>query len=261
MSKSPEAFRTISEVAGLLDVPAHVLRFWETRFSQIRPVKRVGGRRYYRPTDIALLSALRVLLHDQGLAIRAVQKMLRDLGVREVCKLADPNLTLDAEIEWEEEARRPVTIIRHNSAEPISQSAEVVPLRIQRGEHTVDVAHSLDSESSAAVAVMGRPVALSRPSFAALSEDHVNGDRILLNKEDDMPETTAAVQPCSASPTPDVWLSAALNHKGDNSFSNMRALALRAKLYGAAGHDLSKIASLANDLRALRELISQGPGK
>ena len=88
MDKSPDAFRTISEVADHLDTPAHVLRFWETRFPQIRPVKRAGGRRYYRPSDVALLAGIRRLLHDDGLTIRGVQKILRDQGVRHVAALS-----------------------------------------------------------------------------------------------------------------------------------------------------------------------------
>jgi len=87
MEKSPDAFRTISEVAELLDTPAHVLRFWESRFPQIKPVKRAGGRRYYRPADVALLSGIRKLLHDEGMTIRGVQKILRDQGIRHVAQL------------------------------------------------------------------------------------------------------------------------------------------------------------------------------
>lgn len=87
MEKSAEAFRTISEVADLLDTPAHVLRFWESRFSQVRPVKRAGGRRYYRPADLALLGGIRKLLHDDGMTIRGVQKILREKGVRHVASL------------------------------------------------------------------------------------------------------------------------------------------------------------------------------
>jgi DNA-binding transcriptional MerR regulator len=88
MEKAPDAFRTISEVAEVLDTPAHVLRFWESRFPQIRPVKRAGGRRYYRPGDVALLAGIRHLLHDQGLTIRGVQKVLRESGVRHVQAMA-----------------------------------------------------------------------------------------------------------------------------------------------------------------------------
>ena len=78
MDKSPEAFRTISEVAEVLDVPPHVLRFWETRFTQVKPVKRGGGRRYYRPDDIALLKRIGDLLYTQGYTIKGVQRLLRD---------------------------------------------------------------------------------------------------------------------------------------------------------------------------------------
>src|SRR6266568_5740896 len=77
-AKSAGAFRTISEVAGELDVPQHVLRFWESKFSQVRPLKRGGGRRYYRPEDVALLKRIRALLYDDGMTIRGVQKVLRE---------------------------------------------------------------------------------------------------------------------------------------------------------------------------------------
>ena len=88
MAKSADAFRTISEVAEILQVPAHVLRFWESRFTQVKPVKRAGGRRYYRPDDIRLLSGIRKLLHDDGMTIKGVQKILREHGVRHVADMA-----------------------------------------------------------------------------------------------------------------------------------------------------------------------------
>ncbi len=84
MAKSADAFRTISEVADWLDTPAHVLRFWESKFTQIKPVKRAGGRRYYRPEDMDLLGGIKALLHDQGMTIKGVQKMLREQGVKHV---------------------------------------------------------------------------------------------------------------------------------------------------------------------------------
>ena len=80
--KDRGAFRTITEVAEDLDVPQHVLRFWETRFAQIRPVKRAGGRRYYRPGDVDLLAGIRQLLHGQGYTIEGVQRVLKENGVR-----------------------------------------------------------------------------------------------------------------------------------------------------------------------------------
>lgn len=97
MDKSPDAFRTISEVADALETPAHVLRFWESRFPQIKPVKRAGGRRYYRPADVALLTGIKRLLHDEGMTIRGVQKVLREQGIRHVADMSD-------EISPEEEA-------------------------------------------------------------------------------------------------------------------------------------------------------------
>lgn len=85
--KSPEAFRTISEVALELDMPQHVLRFWESRFTQVRPIKRAGGRRYYRPEDVDLLRGIRTLLYREGFTIKGAQKVLRDKGLRYVAEL------------------------------------------------------------------------------------------------------------------------------------------------------------------------------
>lgn len=82
MEKSADAFRTISEVADDLTLPQHVLRFWESRFPQIRPLKRAGGRRYYRPADVVLLKAIRQLLYDDGYTIKGVQRLLKEQGAR-----------------------------------------------------------------------------------------------------------------------------------------------------------------------------------
>jgi len=84
LEKEPEAFRTISEVGEELDVPQHVLRFWETRFSQIRPMKRGGGRRYYRVNDVDLLKGIRQLLYGKGYTIKGVQRILKERGVAHV---------------------------------------------------------------------------------------------------------------------------------------------------------------------------------
>ena len=89
MDKAPDAFRTISEVADDLDIPQHVLRFWETRFAQIKPMKRSGGRRYYRPDDVDLLKGIRRLLYSEGYTIRGVQRILKEHGVKSVQGLAD----------------------------------------------------------------------------------------------------------------------------------------------------------------------------
>lgn len=84
IAKAPDAFRTISEVSEHLDVPQHVLRFWEAKFTQVRPLKRAGGRRYYRPDDIDLLKGIRALLYNEGLTIKGVQKVLREQGAKHV---------------------------------------------------------------------------------------------------------------------------------------------------------------------------------
>ena len=99
MSKSADAFRTISEVAEWLDLPTHVLRFWESKFSQIKPVKRAGGRRYYRPRDMQLIGGLKKLLHDDGMTIRGAQKLLKENGIQHVIDLSPPlEAGLEAEI-------------------------------------------------------------------------------------------------------------------------------------------------------------------
>ncbi len=104
VEKAPDAFRTISEVADEIDVPQHVLRFWESRFSQIRPMKRGGGRRYYRPDDVDLLRGIRHLLYGEGYTIRGVQRILREQGAafvqnvwRAGAEPAPPLLEEDAE--------------------------------------------------------------------------------------------------------------------------------------------------------------------
>ena len=87
MEKATDAFRTISEVAEDLDLPQHVLRFWETKFSQIRPMKRGGGRRYYRPDDVELLRGIQYLLYGEGYTIKGVQRILKDQGARFVMEV------------------------------------------------------------------------------------------------------------------------------------------------------------------------------
>jgi DNA-binding transcriptional MerR regulator len=96
LDKAPDAFRTISEVADDLDIPQHVLRFWETRFTQIKPMKRSGGRRYYRPDDVDLLRGIRRLLYGEGYTIRGVQRILKEHGVKSVQGLVDGSAAVPA---------------------------------------------------------------------------------------------------------------------------------------------------------------------
>ena len=116
--KSPDAFRTISEVAAELEVPQHVLRFWESRFSQIKPVKRAGGRRYYRPDDVDLLRGIQALLYVDGLTIRGVQKILKERGARHVTQIgrgkepAPFTRAADKKADKTPEAKKPNTHLR-----------------------------------------------------------------------------------------------------------------------------------------------------
>ena len=96
--KSPDAFRTISEAAEELDLPQHVLRFWESRFREIKPMKRGGGRRYYRPDDLDLLRGIRHLLYGEGYTIRGVQRILREHGIKFV------------QVVWQEGAAQPLCL-------------------------------------------------------------------------------------------------------------------------------------------------------
>ena len=134
MDKAPDAFRTISEVAAELDVPQHVLRFWESRFREIKPMKRGGGRRYYRPEDLDLLRGIRHLLYGEGYTIRGVQRLLREQGVRFVQNV------------WQPGAPQPV----HQPAEedevaeppPAAEDAPRLPLRragdVERAHRATD---------------------------------------------------------------------------------------------------------------------------
>jgi DNA-binding transcriptional MerR regulator len=131
MEKAPDAFRTIGEVSDLLETPAHVLRFWESRFPQIKPVKRTGGRRYYRPNDVALLAGLRLLLHEQGMTIKGVQKVLREQGVRYVAGIGDTSLGLSREaVEHEADSADLQNVLAEISAlrPTVPPLAEVIPL-------------------------------------------------------------------------------------------------------------------------------------
>ena len=135
MGKSPDAFRTISEVAELLDIPAHVLRFWESRFTQVKPVKRAGGRRYYRRADILLLDGIRRLLHDDGFTIRGVQKLLREEGVRRVAAHGQIDIGEEDEAFDGDVPEAPLAL----DVEPEDEPSRILPFpnRLRRGPQIV----------------------------------------------------------------------------------------------------------------------------
>ena len=115
MDKAPEAFRTISEVADELEVPKHVLRFWEAKFAQLKPMKRGGGRRYYRPEDVALLGGIRFLLYSDGYTIRGVQKILREHG---------PRFVMDCRRMAEDEGRDEALVIPREIPDIAAEAAQ-----------------------------------------------------------------------------------------------------------------------------------------
>ncbi len=124
MSKSRDAFRTISEVADELGTPAHVLRFWESKFSQVKPVKRAGGRRYYRPADLDLLAGIKKLLHDDGMTIKGAQKLLREQGVKHVGSLGAAALQADADsVDIHRDAIDADSVVAPPKADPTPQLA------------------------------------------------------------------------------------------------------------------------------------------
>ncbi|HVW55881.1 MAG TPA: MerR family transcriptional regulator [Rhizobiaceae bacterium] len=110
MEKSPDAFRTISEVAEELDLPQHVLRFWETRFNQIKPMKRGGGRRYYRPLDVELIKGIKYMLYDQGYTIKGVQKLLRENGNQFLVAIGNGDLAAVEAIAQRKQAATPEAV-------------------------------------------------------------------------------------------------------------------------------------------------------
>ena len=129
MEKSPDAFRTISEAAEELDLPQHVLRFWETRFTTIKPLKRGGGRRYYRPEDVLLLKGIRHLLYDQGFTIKGVQRILKDQGVRYVIAIGQGGSMDNLPPMPEMEEAEAVPEARHQPLEPFEPRLEPPPSR------------------------------------------------------------------------------------------------------------------------------------
>ncbi|WP_424833420.1 MerR family transcriptional regulator [Ruegeria sp.] len=160
MSKSPDAFRTISEVADWLGVQAHVLRFWESRFSQVKPVKRAGGRRYYRPNDMRLLGGIKKLLHDDGITIKGVQRILREQGVAHVAALS-PDL--------DDDAQQAAPVVDGTVAQADTVDGTVVPLDTKPDPHK-DRQFGLDLQSpppvanGADVSAPKAPVALTEPA-------------------------------------------------------------------------------------------------
>ena len=157
MAKSPDAFRTISEVADWLGVQAHVLRFWESKFAQVKPIKRAGGRRYYRPADMLLLGGLKKVLHEDGLTIKGAQKLLREKGVSYVADLSQPldDLTIaviegsSTPVEAEATSKTNVVTPEPSEAPVTTETVEAEPTVPKSEPQSMDMATgSQDSEDS-----------------------------------------------------------------------------------------------------------------
>lgn len=196
MNKAPDAFRTISEVAAELDLPQHVLRFWESRFPQIKPMKRGGGRRYYRPDDVELLRGIRHLLYGQGYTIRGVQRILREQGprfVQTVWQEGAPQPTpspeadaeaVDAETEIEAEAGADSGAIAAGEGE--------VGAPVRPADDEDDAAAGADAQMGVAETPPRREPYFERPP--AVAADSAEGE------PDKAPPPDARVPPLEPSP-------------------------------------------------------------
>lgn len=127
MAKSPNAFRTISEAADEIGAPQHVLRFWETKFTFVSPLKRAGGRRFYRPQDLVVLKAVKRLLHDEGLTIKGVQRLYKEQGIKRIAAWGDPEGLVSFEPEGAETPVVPAPAA--SPASPPAPRASTVRLR------------------------------------------------------------------------------------------------------------------------------------
>jgi DNA-binding transcriptional MerR regulator len=169
MDKSSEAFRTITEVAENLDLPQHVLRFWETRFTQIKPLKRAGGRRYYRPEDVQLITAIRRLLYDEGFTIRGVQRLLREKGAKAITAEAVPTPLSDSD------DRQPAPAAAAAEEEQIGSTCEL--LQAPNGAESRPSANRARQEYD--VASIPQPPQIDRHALQSIREELSECRRIL----------------------------------------------------------------------------------
>jgi DNA-binding transcriptional MerR regulator len=160
VDKAPDAFRTISEVADELDIPQHVLRFWESRFPQIKPMKRAGGRRYYRPDDVDLLRGIKHLLYGEGYTIRGVQRILREQGPKFVQAV------------WQPGAAQPAAAPDEEAPEAAEQLPPDAAARTLFGLLQAPSAPSINGDTETATTAPATPVA-APPAAVRLTRDNV----------------------------------------------------------------------------------------
>ena len=164
MDKAPDAFRTISEVADELDIPQHVLRFWESRFLQIKPMKRAGGRRYYRPDDVDLLRGIKHLLYGEGYTIRGVQRILREQGPKFVQAV------------WQPGAAQPAVLPEEEAPEQAEQLAPDDAARALFGLLQAPSVPATEDHAETATRELGVsavPAVVAPPAAARLTRDNV----------------------------------------------------------------------------------------
>lgn len=192
MDKSPDAFRTISEVADWLGIQAHVLRFWESKFTQVKPVKRAGGRRYYRPADMLLLGGIKKLLHEDGMTIKGVQKVLREQGVATVSELSQ---SLDDMAVNGARPRRAQTVVPFHDRPSVLETA-------QKARETAQVEMALSGEDDVidTAPLPDEPLTEYPAPDASFDTDHVPEDEPELPEAEDVPEEPVVTFRRHASP-------------------------------------------------------------
>jgi DNA-binding transcriptional MerR regulator len=255
MAKSPDAFRTISEVADWLGIQAHVLRFWESKFAPVKPVKRAGGRRYYRPADMLLLGGIKRLLHDDGMTIKGVQEMLREQGIGHVSALSqsidEPAFSIEVEIE---DVSATVLQFQSNSevdsvaAPEATQDASDSVHADQDEEHEAVETEELTEPDTVAepdeditsVVPEEQPETATLPSFLSRSAD-----------QDEVAETT---KPAPLAPQPDIPRAVVVDapDPGPDDSQNYSpgSLGQLAGLDYLTAEQVERITPLANELRA-----------
>lgn len=201
MSKSPDAFRTISEVSEWLDTPTYVLRFWESRFPQIKPVKRAGGRRYYRPDDMLLLGGIKKLLHFDDQSIKDVKEILKEDGVKHVMSLSPDLDTQVVSPPSKSDAEDKADIDKMVKAKPKGKKKPAVEVRVvKKAKVAQDAAEKADTKKAEATAATSEEATMSKKDAQktdadgkdAASKDAANMDAMAKAKAEEAARVEAA---------------------------------------------------------------------
>lgn len=257
MEKSPEAFRTISEVAEWLEVPTHVLRFWESRFAQVKPVKRAGGRRYYRPSDMRLIGGIKKLLHEDGMTIRGVQKLLREEGVKYVSAYSRP---LDSDAPEPDEA---VVSFRHAATDapaaapvyaPETEDATETPPEPAKPEPEPEpeVAAQPPAEQEPEAAEQTEPQGVMQFDSSRGSEETI--DLPFIGSARDHPQPVSMEPPPPPAPTIPPTPDVPSTDPADDAPSYAAAPGAGARLIAARDRGLIDVGVLTEAAKALRAL-------